>query len=157
MLLHKGSDKTCVNNYRPISLFPLPGKLLESIIHNRLLDYLNFNDLLSDRQWGFRPNRSTTDASCNLLESILTGINSKLHSGVLFIDLQKAFDCIDHVVLLGKLQAYGVCETEYSWFRSYLSDRKQRFLVNHTSSNFSCITHGVPQGTCAPPISDLHQ
>lgn len=97
--------------------------MLESIIHERLLDYLSHNELLTDRQWGFRPGRFTSDASCNLLESILSGLNSKLHTGVLLIDLQKAFDSINHNVLLNKLHTYGVRETELLWFRSYLSDR----------------------------------
>lgn len=68
VLLHKGSSKLGVNNYRPISLLPLPGKLLGSIIHGRLLDYFTFFDILSDHQWGFRPGRSMIDASSNLIE-----------------------------------------------------------------------------------------
>lgn len=152
VLLHKGSDKSNVNNYHPISLLPLPGKLLESIIHSRLLDYLSYYGILSDKQWGFRPGRSTIDASSNLLESILLSINSKKHTGVLFIDLQKAFDSIDHEILINKLNAYGVRENALLWFRSYLSDRVQRVLVNNTSSDYCSITHGVPQGSCLGPL-----
>lgn len=101
---------------------------------------------------GFRPGRSTLDASSNLLESILQGINTKMHTGVLFIDLQKAFDLIDHEILINKLNAYGVCENELLLFRSYLSDREQKVLVNNSSSDYCSITHGVPQGSCLGPL-----
>lgn len=152
VLLHKGSDRLNINNYRPISLLPLPGKLLETIIQRRLMDYLAYNEILTDRQWGVRPGRSTTDASAGLVESIVVSLNNKMHTGVLFIDLQKVFDSIDHSILLSKLNDYGVHETELRWFCSYLSDREQRVLVNNTNSNFCTITHGVPQGSCLGPL-----
>lgn len=80
ILLHKAQEKTNVNNYRPISLLPLPGKLLESVIYKRLYSYLENNNLLTKKQWGFRTGRSTLDASSDLVETILSNLNSKMHA-----------------------------------------------------------------------------
>lgn len=152
VLLHKGSDKHDINNYRPISLLPLPGKLLESIIYTRLYLLLELNHILTDKQSGFRSARSTIDAGSNLIDSILHGLNSKNHVGVLYSDLQKAFDSINHDVLLQKLEMYGVREIELRWFRSYLSDRQQSILVNNVTSEYRFLSHGVSQGSCLGPL-----
>lgn len=85
VLIHKGQDKCNVNNYRPISLLPLPGKLLESLVHKHLIDYLENYSILTKNQWGFRPKRSTADAGAGLLEFALSSLNEKKHAGVIYI------------------------------------------------------------------------
>lgn len=115
VFIHKGGTRTDINNYRPISLLPTPGKMLEKIVHSRIYTYLDENDLITDSQWGFRPNRSTTIATAKLVEKIFNLLNSKEHVGVLYIDLQKAFDLIDHSLLLNKLSNYGITQPILGW------------------------------------------
>lgn len=118
VVLHKGGSPLEANNYRPISLLLLPGKLLESIIYSRLYYYLEDNSLLTDNQWGLRLSGSTIDAAPGLLDQIQCGLNSKLHVSVLFVELQKALDFIDHSVLAEKLDMCRVCGVELECFQS---------------------------------------
>ena len=94
--LFKGGNHLDVGNYRPISLLPLPGKILENIVHKRLSQYLETNNLLCDEQCGFRKGRSTVHSIVNLTDSLLTAINNNETCMAVFIDLKKAFDSIDH-------------------------------------------------------------
>lgn len=150
--IHKGGSTADVCNYRPISLLPLPGKMLEKIIHRKLLYYLESNHLLTERQGGFRPAHSTTNTASSFVKDLMTALNKKLKVAALFIDFRKAFDVIDHEILLDKLHSVGVCPLSLNWFKSYLVGRKQRTFVNNTSSVFQSITYGVPQGSCLGPL-----
>lgn len=141
-----------MNNHRPISLLPLPGKLLETLIHTRIYSHLEDQHLLTESQWGFRPGRSTQDAGTSLINIIMDGLNNKQHVGVVYVDLQKAFDSIDHSCLLQKMSMYGIKGPALDWCHSYLSNGKQRVFVNNTSSNYQKITHGVSQGSCLGPL-----
>lgn len=135
VLIHKGGLKDNVNNFQPISLLPVPGKLLEKIIHARIYEYLERNNILTDSQWGFRPNRSTTLASAKLIENIYKYLNAKEHVGIIYIDLQKAFDLINHSILIAKLEGYGLTDPILSWLHNYLSNRQQRVLINGKKIN----------------------
>ena len=106
--IYKSGDKSSPSNYRPISLLPVFSKIFEKVIYQRLFDHLNNNAILNEHQYGFRSNVSTESASFVLLNEILTALNNKQTVGGIFCDLHKAFDCINHALLLEKLKFYGV-------------------------------------------------
>ena len=149
--LFKSCDKQNVSNYRPISLLPQFSKILEKIFNNRLMNFLNSNNLLYLRQYGFRKNMSTSMAIMELVENITTAMdNGKFTIGV-FIDLKKAFDTVDHSILVTKLDHYGIRGVAKQWLSSYLENRKQYVCFNGTDSGFLPITCGVSQGSILGP------
>lgn len=152
----KGTKLEC-QNYRPISLLPSISKILEKIIYNRLLEYLETNNIIDENQYGFRKKRSTVDAITNLIGHITSNHENKKISLGLFIDMSKAFDTIDHNILLFKLDNYGIKGTALNWFKDYLIDRYQRVnLINNLGNNSISlthkITHGIPQGSILGPL-----
>lgn len=151
ILIRKDGDKTDPNNYRPISLLPLPGKMLEKIIHARLYKYLMDNSILTSKQGGFRPEHSTTLTASAFVTHILEQFNEGNFTAAMFVDLRKALDTIDHHILLSKLRSYGLRNKVRDWFASYLSNRTQPTLVNGSFSDLAAITHGVPQGSVLGP------
>ena len=151
--IYKEGAKSDPNNYRPISVLPVISKLIEKIVCDQFYEYLIMYDLLADTQSGFRPGHSTQTAL--LLEATnewYQNIDSGLINGVLFLDLKKAFDTVDHRILLQKLQLYGVDFHTLEWFRSYLTNRKQKTFVNGHLSDYCPITCGVPQGSILGPL-----
>ncbi len=111
-----------MNNYRPISIL---SKLLETVVYRQLYYHLNSNNLLSVKQSGFRPNYSTQDVLIYITDKWNRAIDRTQFVGAVFLDLRKAFDCVDHEILLSKLSAYlSTCDS-ISWFRNYLCDRYQ--------------------------------
>ena len=123
--LHKGGDKMLTDNYRPISLLPVISKVLEKLVFNRVTNYLEKNNVIYAKQYGFRRGHSTTDAIFNLVGEILKAFENDQMVLSIFIDLRKAFDTVSHSVLLEKLAKLGIISTELNWFESYLNDRKQ--------------------------------
>ena len=154
-MLKKGI-KEDVTNYRPISLLTSFSKVLERIIYDRLLKHIRTNNILRSEQFGFRVSSSTEKASYKLIDDVLNALNNKLTVGGIFCDLQKAFDCIDHNILLAKLEFYGITGVTYSLIRFYLQGRHQKVVLNNnsslSSSNWDEVTHGVPQGSILGPL-----
>ena len=144
--------KLDANNYRPISVIPAVAKIFEKAIHDQLYEYLNTNNLLSNCQSGFRSMHSTLTALLEATNSWSVNIDKGLLNAVVFIDLKKAFDTIDHLILLRKLRLYGFDEGSLRWFESYLSNRSQRCSVNGHLSKTCQITCGVPQGSILGPL-----
>ena len=121
--IFKKGKRQDVNNYRPISIIPAVAKVFERIIYDQLVKYLNDNDLLANCQPGFRSLHSTRTSFIEASNSWSVNIDNGLINGVIFIDLKKAFDTIDHKILLRKLASYGTDHGALKWFDFYLSDR----------------------------------
>ena len=135
-----------LNNYRPITVCSSFAKLLEKVVRDRLQNFLLENNILSKYQFGFRKKHSTTHATINLLEATLDGLDNKLKVGGVFLDVSKAFDCVDHDILLKKLEFYGIRDTALMWMESYLKNRKQYVEINGIKSEEYTTDIGVPQG-----------
>ena len=150
--LYKGGDKSNLNSYRPISLLPAIGKLLEKIIFVRMMNFLIEKSILSERQFGFRPKFSTEYAILDIYEKLLKNLDDGLTSCAIFLDLAKAFDTVNHKILLQKLEKYGIRGNALKLFSSYLTDRHQFVKIGETKSVVSLIEYGVPQGSILGPI-----
>ena len=149
--LYKSDSKSDFSNYRPISVLPCLSKVLEQVVHRQLSNYLEKHYLLKSSQFGFRPRRST-ELACNLLvDDIRKNIDNGLLTGVIYLDLSKAFDTVSHSYLLSKLPSYGINGNELTWFQNYLFNRKQHiFYDGHLSKAFP-VFRGVPQGSILGP------
>ena len=150
--IFKDGDKSKVNNYRPISILPILSKIFEKVAYKQLYTYLENNSILNPNQFGFRSGKSTTQAILNLMQYLYTNIDSNKIIFSMFLDFRKAFDSVDHKILLSKLNCYGIRGEALDWFRSYLSDRKQYVHINNASSNIKLIKYGVPQGSILGPF-----
>jgi hypothetical protein len=150
--VYKSGDPLDMNNYRPIYLLCSFSNILEKIVFNRLMEYLNNYDLLSKDQFGFRPNHSTYHPMMDILVKAANALNKKKHMLIIFCDLKKAFDTCDVDVLLGKLRKLGVSNTELSWFKRYLSNRYQFVSIDGHYSVLLQILTGVPQGSILGPL-----
>ena len=153
--LYKGKDKTEIVNYRPICLLPVISKILEKIVNNRIVKFLIKNKVLYEGQYGFRSNRSTTDAILDFTGNILDSLNKGQYVLSLFLDMSKAFDSISHHTLYKKLEFYGIRGNVLLWFKSYLSDRFIKVKVNNTLSEKYLMTYGTPQGSVLGPLMYL--
>ena len=149
-ILPKGGNLKDPSNWRPITQTPLPAKMLEKIVQKRFLNILTDSNYISEYQYGFVPGKSTQLAIFDILKEINTARNSKLHTGLLFLDVRKAFDSLDHNILLAKLQGLGVSGKMLDWFFSYL-DRTQRVRHDGNISDECKFKCGIPQGSCLGP------
>ena len=150
--IHKEGPKCYVSNYRPISLLSSFSKIYEKLMHIRILKFLESNDSLFEMQYGFRPGRSCEHALLNAQNTLLQSLNNRQVSLLLLIDFSKAFDMVDHAVLLRKLHHYGIRGPALTWLKSYLSNRKQFVSVNNSDSKTMEIAYGVPQGSILGPL-----
>ena len=150
--IHKGGDILDPNNYRPISIICTVAKVFEKIIFNQISHYLKINNILSPSQSGFRPNHSTTTALVKLTNDIFSASDTGNLTGAIFIDLKKAFDLVDHYLLLDKLHAIGFSQNVLLWFNSYLHNRKQCVVLKGCMSDFFVQEKGVPQGSTLGPL-----
>jgi len=160
--IYKAGDKSQIENYRPISLLNTFSKIYERVFLNRLNSYINKHNILHDDQFGFRKNRSTKLALLSFIDTVTDSLDNNDYVISLFIDLSKAFDTIDHTLLLKKLHNYGIRGLAYQFLNSYLTDRFQCVEIDGISSGLKQITCGVPQGSILGPvlfllyINDIH-
>ena len=161
--VHKTGDETDPSNYRPISLLSVFNRIFERLMYKRLKSFIDKNDMFFKSQYGFRNNYCTQHAILDILNKIQSNVDKKLYSCGIFIDLEKAFDTVDHNVLLCKLHYYGIREIINAWFSSYLSCRTQSTQIGSTVSNKETIVCGVPQGSVLGPllfliyVNDMHR
>ena len=160
--IFKKGDKTHCENYRPISLLSNISKLFERVMYVRLENFLKSSDILYKYQFGFRKQHSTNHTLLSIVEKIRSSLDKKMYTCGVFIDLEKAFDTVNHKILLSKLNHYGIRGTANTWFFSYLSSRYQSVMLNGVTSSRKVITCGVPQGSILGPllfliyINDMH-
>jgi exonuclease III len=150
--IHKGDSKTDVSNYRPISLLPIFSKIFEKALHNRLIKFLEDNESLYDHQFGFRKRHSCEHALLAAQNTILQALDKKQIAMLLLIDFSKAFDMVDHQILLCKLSHYGIRGIALNLFESYLGGRRQTVTINNAKSEEKALIHGVPQGSILGPL-----
>ena len=132
------------SNYRPISLLSNIDKIFEKILYKRLQSFLSKHKILFSQQFGFRKSYSTSHAVLSITQKIYDALESGKFAYAVFVDLQKAFDTVDHSILLSKLEHYGIRGLPLSLFKSYLSGRTQFVSVSGVSSSSSIVKHGVP-------------
>ena len=150
--IYKKGNPQLFDNYRPVSVIPIFGKILEKIIYKRLYSFFSAMNTIYDNQFGFRKNHSTSHAINCSVGHILKEIELKNHVIGIFIDLSKAFDTIDHHKLLVKLENYGIRGVCYNLLKSYLTNRKQITNFQKTESDSCLIEYGVPQGSVLGPL-----
>ena len=147
----KGNLKS-IKNWRPITLLPLPGKLLEKIIHKVLSSHLENNAILNDSQFGFRPNRGTSDAIFNVLKDLYDARDDGKVTIACYIDFCKAFDSVHHLTLIHKICQLNVHSKIKKWLMEYLAHRSHSTIANGKVSNQSNVSFGVPQGSILGPL-----
>ena len=150
--LHKKNSRTDVGNYRPVSVLSVVSKVIEKLVFKQLNSYLNDQNLLYELQSGFRPSYSTDTSLIHLFDHIKKENDNGNYTGMVLLDLQKAFDTVDHSVLLQKLKALGLDKSAVGWFHSYLTNREQVSCNEGVHSEKKLITCGVPQGSILGPL-----
>ncbi len=148
--IYKSKEKNQFNNYRPISLLSSMSKIFEKIVYKRLYNFIEHS--LYDKQFGFRAKRSTVQAILEFCADTIESMENRKFSLATFLDLSKAFDTIDHNILLNKLKMYGVRGIALKWFQSYLTDRSHFIQYKNNSSKMEPIICGVPQGSVLGPL-----
>ena len=150
--IFKKDDEMQVTNYRPISLLPSISKIFEKVIFRQLYDYFHQKKLFYNAQYGFREKHSTELAALELVDRVTSEMDKMNTPISIFLDLSKAFDTLDHDILLAKLEYYGIRGTANRLLQSYISDRQQFVEIDNTRSDTLSLTTGVPQGSILGPL-----
>ena len=150
--VHKKGSQTDLDNYRPISLLSNINKAFEKIMYERVYKFLSTQNSFFEKQFGFRVKHSTAHALISLTEHIREALDNNKFACGIFIDLKKAFDTVDHGILLKKLSYYGIRGLPNEWFKSYLTERKQFVSINGFDSKILKTSIGVPQGSVLGPL-----
>ena len=156
--LYKSKERYLTTNYRPISLLTTLSKILEKVMYKRTYNFLTETNQIYSGQYGFRNKHSTENAISELLGRVIKGLEHNRHTISVFLDLSKAFDTLNHRILLDKLERYGIRGIALEWFNSYLLNRKMRSKCTPDSSrgteysDYYDINYGTPQGSCLGPL-----
>ncbi len=150
--VYKKSLKHCKSNYRPISLLCCVSKIMGRIVFNGLYKFFKDNNILTDRNSGFKERDSTINQLIHLCDNIYHGLDKSRDICLIFLDVSKAFDKVYHPALIHKLESYGIEGDLLHWIESYLDGRKQRVVINGLSSKWNTINASVPQGSILGPL-----
>ena len=150
--IYKKGDKSSPANYRPVSLTSHLIKLFEKILRKKMVTYIEENSILTEQQHGFRRHRNCLTQLLIHIDNILSIVGDEANADVIYLDFAKAFDKVDHKILLYKIQKLGIQGKVYNWIESFLRNRKQRVIVDGESSEAATVISGVPQGTVLGPI-----
>ena len=146
--IYKSGAKDDTNNYWPISILSALSNLFENIAHDPLIDFLQSNKKLTQNQFAFHTLHSTITSLIGVSDHWYSNIDNKKANFALFLDLKKAFDTVDHEILISKLAKYGTTGIEKNWFKSYLTNRSQYCSIDGQVSDIMEIEYGIPQGSC---------
>lgn len=151
--LKKNPQKSCIDNLRPVALLTSLSKVFEKVVYNRLYSYFKNSELFTSCQFGFQKGKSTSDAIFEFLNAVSSAVDGSQYTVGAFCDLSKAFDCVDHEILIGKLWCYGVRGLALDWIASYLYNRHQKVVISQgAESGFLPVSSGVPQGSILGPL-----
>lgn len=150
--LYKKGSPADISNYRPVSLLCTPSKILEKIIYKHLYNHFRDNFLLSIWQSGFLPGNSTVSQLIELYHNFCEAVSNGKEVRVIFLDISKAFDRVWHKGLLYKLRKFGITDSLLTWFKEYLTNRRQRVVINGQTSDWAYLRAGVPQGSVLGPL-----
>ena len=150
--LFKQGSSSDMNNYRHMSVISAVAKVFERIIYDQIYAYLSEHEILSKSPSGFRSIHSTVTALLEATDNWAFDIYRGNINAILFLDLKKTFDTVDHTILLSKISAYGIPENAFNWFRSYLENRTQIYSVSGSLSKTCSLQCGIPQGTILGPL-----
>ena len=150
--LFKKNENYVFDNYRPVSVLSSISKVIEKVMHIQLYDYFNRFDFLYDNQYGFRTNHSTELATLEIINRIVSKMDNNEIPINIYLDLSKAFDTLDHEILINKLTYYGVTGNSLLLLSNFLSERNQYVDFNSKQSDFRILSTGVPQGSILGPL-----
>ena len=150
--IFKSGKEILITNYRPVSILPVYSKLFERLMYDRIMDFITKQNLLYKYQFGFRNNHSTSMALITLIDNIMSSIDKGNMVLGVFLDFKKAFDTVNHSILLQKLHRYGIRGIAYKWIENYLSNRLQYVEFDGSESKKSLVKCGVPQGSILGPL-----
>ena len=150
--IHKGGDKTSIKNYRPVCSLSSLSKIIEKVVYNRMISYIDKNNILSSKQFGFRKNMRTETALANYVDYILSGLRGKEYTVSIFMDLSKAFDVLNHNILKSKLEHYGFRNNFLNFLMSFIENRQYFVSANGYTSDKRTVNIGVPQGSTLGPL-----
>ena len=148
----KGGEVTDPSNFRPISTLSALTQIFEKLVYKQLINYIEKHDILFQFQFGFRKGHSTAQAVSEIADNLREAIDNNLYTCGVFIDFSKAFDTVNHEILLKKLESYGIRGMSLKWFTSYLNNRQQYVAIGHTESPRQVMTCGIPQGSTLGPL-----
>ena len=150
--IFKKGDPLAPSNYRPVSLTSIPCKLLEHIVHSNIINHLSEQKILCDHQHGFRKKRSCETQLVSFADDLAKNLAYGVQTDCIFLDFAKAFDKVNHLSLLKKMNHYGINSTTLNWVKSFLGARTQQVMLDGTLSNPAPVLSGVPQGTVLGPL-----
>ena len=150
--VYKGGESFDPVNYRPISILSSFSQIFEKLVQKQLISYVEKHEILTQCQFGFRKNHSTEQAIAEITDNFKKSIDNNLFTCGIFLDFAKAFDTVNHTILLGKLEKYGIRGIPLKWFTSYLTNRQQYVSIDNIQSSKQTVICGIPQGSSLGPL-----